>query len=62
MAAVAQWTEYWSVNWKVANSIPGQGTCLGCGPGPRMGAHERQLINVSVCSSLYPFLPPYPSL
>ena len=37
-----------SVDWvlacepKATGSIPGQGTCLGCGPGPRLGACERQ--------------------
>ena len=30
---VAQWTECWTANQRVAGSIPSQGTCLGCGPG-----------------------------
>ena len=34
---MAQGTECWSANQKVASSIPGQGTCLGCGPGPQLG-------------------------
>ena len=25
-----------------------QGTCLGCGPGPQLGAYERQLVSVSL--------------
>ena len=37
LACVAQWMECQPVNQKVAGSIPGQGTCLGCGPGPRLG-------------------------
>ena len=35
LAGVAQWTERWSVNQRVAGSIPGQGTYLGCRPGPQ---------------------------
>ena len=27
---------------RVASSIPSQGTCLGCRPGPQLGAHKRQ--------------------
>ena len=34
LAAVAQWIECWPVNQRVTSSIPNQGTCLGCGPGP----------------------------
>ena len=26
---------------KIASSVPGQGTCLGCGPGPWVGACAR---------------------
>ena len=44
LAGVAQWTEHQPVNQKVASSIPGQGTCLGCGPGPQLGACKKQLI------------------
>ena len=33
LAGVAQWIEPWPMNQKVGDSIPGQGTCLGCGPG-----------------------------
>ena len=42
MADVAQWIEHWSANQKVTGSIPSQGTCLGCGPGPQWGACKRQ--------------------
>ena len=45
---VAQLVECSPRNQKVAGSIPCQGTCLGCGPGPWLGACERQPINVSL--------------
>ena len=51
-ASVAQWTECRPVGQRVTSSIPGQGTCLGGGPGPWLGVCERQLID----------LPPFPSL
>ena len=53
LAAVAQWTERWPANRKAAASIPGQGTCLPCGPGPRLGVWERQAIDVSLPFSLH---------
>ena len=37
LAGVTQWTECHPANRKVAGSIPSQGTCLGCGPGPLLG-------------------------
>ena len=39
--------------------IPDQGTCLGCGFGPQLGPHEKQLIDVDQCFSsfLSPSLP-----
>ena len=45
---VAQWIEHWTVNQKVTGSISGQGTCLGCRPGPQLGECKRQQINVSL--------------
>ena len=39
----------------LADSIPSQDTCLGCRPGPQLGACERQPINIS----LPLFLPPF---
>ena len=48
LTGVAQCIECWPANQKVANSIPSQGTCLGCGQGPWLGAHERQPINISL--------------
>ena len=35
LAGVAQCFERWPENQRVASSIPSQGTCLGCGPGPQ---------------------------
>ena len=35
LVGMAQWTECWPVNLRVTGSIPSQGTCLGCGPGPQ---------------------------
>ena len=48
LAGVAQWSELGLVDWKVAGSIPGQGTCQGCRPGPQVGVWERQPIDVSL--------------
>ena len=61
LASVAQWTECWPVNQKVAGSIPSQGTRLGCGPGPQLGAWERQLIGVFLTHPCF-FLSLSPSL
>ena len=35
LAGAAQWIESGPENQRVAGSIPSQGTCLGCGPGPQ---------------------------
>ena len=48
LAGVAQWNERQPVNGKVAGSTPSQGPCLGCGPGPQLGACERQPIDESI--------------
>ena len=58
-AGVAQWIEHRPVNQRVAGSIPSQGTCLGCGPGPQLGAREGQ---PHIDVSLLLFLLPSPSL
>ena len=42
LPGVAQWIECWPVNQKVTISIPSQGTCLCCGPGPQFRVCERQ--------------------
>ena len=55
LAAVAQRVECQPASRKVTSSIPSQGTCLGCGPGPQLGACERQPVGVS--PSLHPSLP-----
>ena len=52
---VAQWIECQPENHRVADSIPSQGTCLGCGPGPQWGARERQP-PVDVSLPLFPSL------
>ena len=44
LAGVAQRIE----RQPVAGSFPGQGTHLGCGPGPQLAVCERQPINVSL--------------
>ena len=55
LAGVAQWIEHWPANRKVAASIPSQATGLGCWPGPRWGAQERQPhIDVSIPLFLLP--------
>ena len=35
LAGVAQWIERPAAKQRVASSIPSQGTCLGCRPGPQ---------------------------
>ena len=35
LAGVAQWTECRPANQRVSGSVPSQGTCLGCRPGPQ---------------------------
>ena len=52
LAAVGQWFEHQPENWRVAGSILCQDTRLGCGPGPQLGAYERQLTDVSLPLSL----------
>ena len=59
LAGVAQWIECRPVNQRVTGSIPSQGTCLGCRPGPQLGVHERQP-HTDVFPPL--FLPPFPSV
>ena len=59
LAGVAQWTEHRHVNQRVAGSMPSQGTCLGCGPGPQQGTCKRQ---PRTDVSLPLFLSPFPCL
>ena len=56
LAGVAQWIEHQPVNQRAAGWIPSQGTSFSCGPGPQLGAHERQPhIDVSLPLFLFPF-------
>ena len=57
LVGVAQWMEHGPVNPRVTSSIPSQGTCLGCRPGPLLEVCKRQLTDFS----LPVFLPPFPS-
>ena len=59
LPGVAQWIEHQTVNQRVTGSIPSQGTCLGCRPGPQLGVCERQ---PPVDVSLPLFFLPFPSL
>ena len=61
LAGVAQWTERWPANQRVAGSIPipSQVTCLDCRPKSPVGAYERQ---PHIDVSLPLFLLPFPSL
>ena len=58
LAGVAQWTEHWPANQKVAGSIPNHHICLGCGQGPQLGVYDFSHTDVSLLF----FLPPFPSL
>ena len=58
LAGRAHWIGCQPANQKVAGSIPCQGMCLGCGPGPQLVACRRHLIDVS----LLLFLLHFPSL
>lgn len=58
LAGGAPCTKRQPVSQRVSTSVPDQGTCPGCGPGPQGGACERQ--PTDVCLPLR--LPPLPSL
>ena len=55
LAGVAQWIECQPTNQRVTGSIPSQGTCLGCRPGPQQGAGKKQP-HIDVSPSLSPSL------
>ena len=60
---MAQWIEYGPLNQKDADLILFQGTCLGCRPGPKLGACKRQQIDVSLALRCFsPSLSPFLSL
>ena len=42
LAGVVQWIEHRPSNQRVVSSIPSQGTCLGCGPGPQLGGGAQE--------------------
>ena len=52
LAAVGQWVGPRAVNCKVTGWIPGQDTCLGCGPGPGLGACQIYVSVTHPCFSL----------
>ena len=56
LAGVAQWIECQSVNERVAGLIPCQGTCLGCGQGPQLGACKGQAATSGCISQTSMFL------
>ena len=58
LTGVAQLVGHRPKKPKVTSLIPSEGTCLGCGPVPGLGACDRQLIDVSLPF----FLLPFPSL
>ena len=61
LTGVAQWITRPPANQRVAGgSVPGQRTCLGCGPS-LVGVCKGQITDVSDLS-LPLFLPPFPSL
>ena len=62
LAGVTQWTECWPVNQIVSGSIPGQGTCLGFGPGPQLGVCEMHPIEMFLSHIDVSFLLSFPSL
>ena len=47
LAGVGQWIECQPENRMFTSLIPSQGTCLGCGPGPQLGACEKQPTDIS---------------
>ena len=59
LVGVAQWIGHQTVKQRITSLIPSQGTCLGCGPGPQWGAHERR---PHIKVSLPFFLPPFPPI
>ena len=47
MVWLSGWNGTWAYKPKGHRLDSGQGTCLGCGPGPWLVASQRQLIDVS---------------
>ena len=53
---MAQWVECQPVSQRVAGSIPSQGTCLGCGPGPQVVGMQEATTHWCFSLSLSPSL------
>ena len=58
LPGIAHWLSGWPANQRVVGSIPSQGTCLDCGPGPQEGVCKRQLIDIISCTSMFLSLSP----
>ena len=56
LAGVVQWIEHQPMSQRVPGSIPSQGTCLDCGPGPQWWTCEKK---PHIDVSLPLFLPPF---
>ena len=54
LTGVAQQVVCLPICWKVVGSIPGQGTCLGRGPGPQLEVCKRQPTGVSLAHRYFP--------
>ena len=57
LAGVAQWIERQPANQKVTGSIPSQGTCLGCRPGPPVGGMQEAIDRCVSCTLMILSLP-----
>ena len=57
LAGVAQWTESWPANQRVASLVPSQGTCLGCRPGPQWGCTRGKHTLMFLPLSFFPYSP-----
>ena len=58
VTSIAQVVEHRPRNQQVASSIPGQGTCLGCGPGPWLGCVRQATHRCFSLSSMFLSLSP----
>ena len=55
---VVQWVEREPMNQSVAGSIPSQGPCLGCGPGPQLGGGGERQPHINVSLPVFPLPSP----
>ena len=58
LASLAQWSECQPANQGVTSSIPSWSSCLGYGPGPQRGMHERGNHTLIFFSLFFPLLSP----